>query len=40
MEKTTLQNVATQNISSQQLKTQLASYLEEQPKTFGRFIVS
>ena len=32
MEKTTLQNVATHNISSQQLKTQLASYLEEQPE--------
>jgi hypothetical protein len=32
MEKTTLQNGATHNISSQQLKTQLASYLEEQPE--------
>jgi hypothetical protein len=32
MEKTTLDNVATHNISSQQLKTQLANYLEEQPE--------
>ena len=37
MEKTSLQNVATQNISSQQLKTQLASYLEEQPENIRSF---
>jgi len=32
MEKTTSQNVATHNISSQQINTQLASYLEQQPE--------
>jgi len=37
MQKTTSQNVATQNISSQQLKTQLASYLEEQPENIRSF---
>ncbi len=37
MEKTTVQNVATQNTSSQQLKTQLASYLEEQPENIQSF---
>jgi hypothetical protein len=37
MQKTTSQNVATQNISSQQLKTQLASYLEEQPENIQSF---
>jgi len=37
MEKTTLQNAATQNISSQQLKTRLANYLEEQPENIRSF---
>jgi TRAP-type C4-dicarboxylate transport system permease small subunit len=37
MEKTTEQNVATQNISSGQLKTQLASYLEQQPEKTRSF---
>ncbi|OGN89429.1 MAG: hypothetical protein A2Y88_04665 [Chloroflexi bacterium RBG_13_48_10] len=34
---TKIENVATQNISSQQLKTQLASYLEEQPENIRSF---
>ena len=37
MEKTTKQNVTTQNISSGQLKIQLASYLEEQPENIRSF---
>jgi hypothetical protein len=37
MEKTTLNNSATQNISSQQLKTQLTTYLEEQPENIKSF---
>jgi hypothetical protein len=37
MQKTTSQNVATQNISSYELKTQLASYLQEQPENIRSF---
>jgi TRAP-type C4-dicarboxylate transport system permease small subunit len=37
MEKITSPNVATQNISSQQLKIQLASYLEQQPENIRSF---
>jgi len=37
MEKTTVKNEATQDISSQQLKIQLASYLEEQPENIRSF---
>lgn len=37
MEKTTVQNEATHNISTKQLKTQLAAYLEEQSENIRSF---
>ena len=37
MDKTTLQNEATQKISSEQLRTQLTAYLEEQPENIRSF---
>jgi hypothetical protein len=37
MQKTSSQNVATQNISSHELKTQLASYLQEKPENIRSF---
>jgi len=37
MQKTTSQNIATQNISSYELKTQLASYLQKQPENIRSF---